>query len=96
MLSTYHVANGNPGTAVYRYYIVQNLSDVKLDSVDVRFVSTVGVKEPGKPIFSVFPNPATDHVNVTITNGATDTYRLVFYSLVGEEVLVKEISGGTR
>ena len=96
LLSVYHVANGNPGTAIFRYYIVEDGSEIKLDSVDVKYVSTVGINESPKVEFSVYPNPATDHVNVFVSGIDNQNYTVEIYSVVGKKVISQNILEGTN
>ncbi len=55
-LSVFYSPNGISGCAQYRYYVI-NEANTRLDSVDVRFCSTVGFLEQEFGYVSAYPNP---------------------------------------
>jgi hypothetical protein len=94
LLSVYHVAKGNPGVALYRYYIIDD-SGTELDSVDVRFTSTVGVETNEAADFSAYPNPAIEHFCIEMTDATdSDVYSLDLYNIMGSKVLTAMLSEG--
>ncbi|MCG8575660.1 MAG: T9SS type A sorting domain-containing protein [Flavobacteriales bacterium] len=96
LLSVYHVANGNVGVAMYRYYIIDN-SDNLLDSVDVRFTSTVGIDQTENAEFNSYPNPTSDVFNIQMSNNAQgDNYTVALYNIVGEKVMDVTLTEGTN
>ncbi len=96
LLSVYYLANANPGTSVYRYYIVEDGPETLLDSVDVEFVSTVSINEIPKMNVSVYPNPAKGSLNVLINGTASEEYQMVVYGLAGEKVLTTNLTDGVN
>ncbi|MCH2235671.1 MAG: T9SS type A sorting domain-containing protein [Crocinitomicaceae bacterium] len=92
-LSIYYDANGNVGTSEYRYYIV-NASDVRVDSFDVRYASTVSIEEETIEV-SLYPNPANDIVNVSL-NGNDNNMNVDIYNVLGEAVLTQNLVNGVN
>lgn len=92
-LVTYHVANGVSGCAQYRYYII-NESDERLDSVDVMYCSTVSIEEDiAKAQISVYPNPASEIVNVKLESHVNNVdFKL--YNVLGDLVVSKTLNEG--
>jgi hypothetical protein len=80
------------GTEVYRYYVLEGSS--RIDSVDVRVVSTLGISAntPDKPEVSVYPNPAINYLTVS---GATSENVLEVYitDVLGKAVYSETITG---
>lgn len=67
-----------PANLHYRYYIEDDLGN-KLDSVDVKASGALAVKEikNNTASFNVFPNPASDVINVAIQGSADNSVRIV-------------------
>ncbi len=93
-LATYHVTNGFSGCAQYRYYVIDD-SDVRRDSVDVFYCSTVSIKEDIKVSVSVYPNPASDFVKVQMENEHNNV-NFTLYNILGEAVVITALSAGTN
>lgn len=91
-LATYHQTEGNAGCAQYRYYVI-NDSDERLDSVDVRYCSTVGVKEEIKENISVYPNPANQLVNVVLDQSVSNVSFKLF-NVLGDVIVSKNLNKG--
>ncbi len=87
LLSVYHQANGYVGVAMYRYYIIDDMG-TQLDSVDVRFTSTVGIEDPKEVTFSAYPNPASNIFNIEMSDNADgDIYQLNIHNIMGQIVM---------
>ncbi|NOQ73802.1 MAG: T9SS type A sorting domain-containing protein [Crocinitomix sp.] len=93
-LATYHVTNGIDGCAQYRYYVIDD-SDIRLDSVDVLYCSTVSIKEDLKVTVSVYPNPASNFVNVVMENEHNNV-DFTLYNILGEAVVTAKLNAGTN
>jgi hypothetical protein len=85
---------GVSGSAHYRYYILNN-SDVIIDSVDVKFTSTVGMDEVTKFDYKLYPNPANGVVNLVLPEISGDV-KFVLYNMVGSEVLRQTVVQGSN
>lgn len=88
------VTGGVSGTAHYRYYIL-NSSEVAIDSVDVKFTSTVGAEEITKFEYKLYPNPANVVVNLVLPEISGDV-KFVLYNMVGSEVLKQTLVQGSN
>ena len=94
-LQVYYNANGTPGTSLYRYYVVDD-ADVRLDSIDVENISTVGVEDELENLsVSVYPNPATDVVNIKMNNNVNNV-SVIIYNILGEAVATKNLIAGVN
>jgi hypothetical protein len=93
-LSTYHQTEGNAGCAQYRYYVIDE-SDTKLDSVDVKYCSTVSIEEESKVDISVFPNPASTIVNVVLASDDSNV-EIRLHNILGEVVYSNAITSGVN
>lgn len=91
-LATYHQTEGNAGCAQYRYYVI-NDSDERLDSVDVRYCSTVGVKEEIKENISVYPNPANQLVNIVLDQNVSNVSFKLF-NVLGDVIVSRNLNKG--
>ncbi len=90
MLST----GGNSGTAHFRYYILDG-SEAIIDSVDVKFTSTVGTEEITKFEYKLYPNPANGMVSLVLPEVSGDI-KFVLYNMVGSEVLKQTLVQGSN
>ena len=95
VLSVYHVANGNLGVALYRYYIIDDSGD-KLDSVDVRFTSTVSIQETVQERLHAYPNPATDKLFVEVKSQEDALLSIKVFNLMGAQVLEGNLKDGVN
>lgn len=93
-LSTYHVANDIAGTAQYRYYVIDEDGN-RLDSVDVSYSSTVSIAEEEIVEVSVYPNPASNIVNITLENDLNNV-GITLYNVLGDAVLNQKLNAGTN
>jgi len=91
-LATYHVTNGFSGCAQYRYYVIDDIG-TRLDSVDVKHCSTVGIEEEAKVVISVFPNPASSIVNITMENNVNNV-QFELYNVIGNVALKTKLNAG--
>ncbi|MFT5820602.1 MAG: hypothetical protein ACI8ZM_001847 [Crocinitomix sp.] len=91
-LATYHVANGIVGCAQYRYFVIDD-TDIRLDSVDVLYCSTVSIEEDLKVTVSVYPNPASSFVNVVMDNEHNNV-DFTLYNILGEAVVTAKLNAG--
>ncbi len=91
-LSTYHVTEGIDGCAQYRYYIV-DVDDTFLDSVDVKFCSTVGINEDVSLNISVYPNPSVDFVKVMIDENLSNV-EFKLFNVAGDLVQTGQLVSG--
>ncbi|NOQ75477.1 MAG: T9SS type A sorting domain-containing protein [Crocinitomix sp.] len=76
-------ANSSIGCSEYRYYIT-NEDNEPLDSIDVRFCSTVGIAENEFGI-SLYPNPAQNQIIITSANNEIEG-NLIITDLAGRTV----------
>lgn len=84
-----------PGTATYRYYVVDKATDVNLDSVTVRYsYGNVGIETESKVELSIAPNPANEHVTITIEGTDAATVKMV--DLLGNVVYNKQLTNTTK
>jgi hypothetical protein len=93
-LATYHVTNGFSGCAQYRYYVI-NDANTRLDSVDVLYCSTVSIEEEVKVDVSIYPNPASNFVNIVMEN-AINNVDFTLYNILGDAVLTVNLNAGTN
>lgn len=59
---------------------------VSIDSVLVQVVNCVGIEELGNNSIHIYPNPATNQLNISLPDNAA-TAQLALYSLLGERLL---------
>lgn len=92
-LSTHHSTLGFSGCAQYRYYVIDG-SGTRLDSVDVKFCSTVSIEEEvAKISVSAFPNPTTGLLTVAVQKNSHQV-KFVLYNVLGESVLAANLTEG--
>lgn len=96
LMSVYYIAHGNVGTSVYRYYVVDDGSGTRLDSVDVKFVSTVGIEEASYFNVSVYPNPVSSELKVELNTTNDANYEVSLRNIIGQEVLRTKIKNGVN
>lgn len=82
------------GTEVYRFYVLEGTT--RMDSIDVRVISTLGIANttPDKPEISVYPNPASNYL--TVTGNATDKVLEVNITDVLGKAVYSETIVGTK
>ncbi len=83
------------GTEVYRFYVLEGTT--RMDSIDVRVISTLGIANttPDKPEISVYPNPASNYL--TVTGNATDKVLEVnITDVLGKAVYSETIIGSKK
>ena len=93
-LATYHVTNNFAGCAQYRYYVIDD-TDLRRDSIDVLYCSTVSIKEELNVAVSVYPNPASNFVNVVMEN-AHNNVDFTLYNILGETVATAKLNAGSN
>ncbi|MFK8045428.1 MAG: T9SS type A sorting domain-containing protein [Crocinitomicaceae bacterium] len=91
ILYSYHVPNGQSGSCTYRYYIM--VGGVALDSVDINYTYQLSVETEKQANISVFPNPATDVVNINIEN-LNGVGSVSIYDIAGKVVSNAVIKNG--
>lgn len=86
---------GESFCALSRYYVVNNFG-VVYDSVDVKInvggldcTGTASIEEDVNPELSVYPNPASNVLNISLLN--SDNGKIVIFDALGKEVLRKTI-----
>jgi len=80
-------ANGNPMGTIMNA-VVGEAFDSQSGAADVQ--ETVSVDELGDVVdLVVFPNPATDVMNIQFTANSSDQFGYVLYNLVGEKVMAE-------
>lgn len=96
ILSAFHLANGNSGVALYRYYIVDDAWQ-KLDSVDVRFTAEVAsagiLLDPAH--FTIYPNPSSHEVFIEWFQDKSNC-ALRIYDITGALVEERELTQGVN
>jgi hypothetical protein len=95
-LGSHYLKNESSGCSQFRYYVL-NESDERLDSVDVRFCSTLSTPENAAVELSIFPNPSTDIVQFQLNDVNKMAYEMTITDLCGKVVyygleVPKEIS----
>ncbi len=91
---------GIMGCAIYTYYVLDDAKVIQ-DSVTVTYTINgqscfLGADEQVEDIdYSVYPNPASDVLNVRIANASSNDV-LVIYNILGEEVNRIELSEGVN
>lgn len=94
------VVTGDINNPTYGEYddpdqITTNLNAVPTANTVYRFeVDPLAIKDQEKVEFSMFPNPATDVLNLTFTNAVDKSYSV--YDLMGREVLKGSIANVTQ
>ncbi|MEO9532358.1 MAG: T9SS type A sorting domain-containing protein [Crocinitomicaceae bacterium] len=70
----------------FRYYTTNNWLDVKFDNLKVTSFSTASIsKNDLNANISVFPNPATDQLNLSLTEDVLETIQTItIYNSVGQ------------
>ncbi|MCI5055419.1 MAG: T9SS type A sorting domain-containing protein [Flavobacteriales bacterium] len=96
LYSLYHVSNGNSGTNSYRYvfYAAGNHNDSSY--VDVVFETPLSVENAvqNKKELNLYPNPAMDEINVSLSNvGQRD--QLVIVDMLGTMVKNSQLTQNT-
>ncbi len=88
--------NTTYGSAHYRYYIGRTV-DNPLDSVDLIINTTqLGVKViKTSPSLSVYPNPVTDYLSVSLSTGSTDNY-VTISDVLGKVVYEEKITASKK
>ena len=80
-------ASGNPMGTIMNA-VVGEAFDSQSGAADVQ--ETVSVDELGDVVdLVVFPNPATDVMNIQFTANSSDQFGYVLYNLVGEKVMAE-------
>jgi len=83
--------------AKYRYYIKEYFSDndstAILDSIDVAFGSVLSIQNELQDHVNVYPNPATDVINVNVEN-LIGNGMISIYDMAGKIVLETAITNG--
>lgn len=96
LLVHFNPDDNSNGMATYRYYIGRTI-DNPMDSVDLVVnanpLSVKVIKNPAQ-VFTAFPNPAGDFLNVTV-NGGFDSY-LRMTDVLGNIVFEEKISGSKK
>lgn len=91
--SGYHVTNSKAGCVQYRYYVIDE-SDSKLDSVDIKFCSTVGITENDQINISVFPNPASEKLTVALDSKTNNDVDFKMYNSTGDILILEKLNEG--
>ena len=90
-LPKFNVSNG--GSALIRYYVLDGGNgNAIIDSVDVQFNSYLSI-EDSKIDFSVYPNPAQDVLNISISENNTS---ISIFDIVGKNVSEMELINGNN
>lgn len=89
--------NDIPGCAIYTYYVLDGAKVIQ-DSITVTFTvdgltCVLGAEEIEEPVFSVYPNPASDQLNIEMSNAGNDDVFKVF-NILGEEVRTVRLKEG--
>lgn len=77
------------GCETVRYYILADAGATILDSIDINYCSTLSLSENDLK-FEVFPNPAADFVQITMTSLPSAEY--YFVNAIGETVKTGNIN----
>ncbi len=93
LLSAYYHHGGTSGSSLYRYYVVNISTGDRLDSVDLKFESTLSLEKNNNIVLDVYPNPASDYltVNAEKING---NITISVFDLVGKEVAKAALTSG--
>lgn len=90
---------GINGCAIYTYYVIDDVAKVTVDSIQVTYTINgqacfLGVEEELADIeYSVYPNPASDVLNINVSNsGSNDVLKI--YNILGEEVKNVQLKDG--
>lgn len=83
---SYYLEDESIGCSHYRYYIIDE-TNARLDSVDVRYCSTVGIDEVNNSKISVYPNPTTDQFKIDYSSDLKKGVTVVLTNLLGEQIL---------
>jgi len=87
----------NAGYSIYRYYITDVVSNAYVDSVDLNVNFVLGVTtapKPQAPAVSLSPNPANDHVTITLSNDNNGSVRIT--DALGKVVMTENIYNGQK
>lgn len=91
-LDVYYIPNGIAGTTKYRYYILDNDTQIRRDSVDVIFnTTTLSTKEEQKIDFLVYPNPVNTILNISISE---NNISISIFDITGKNVSEIELNNG--
>ncbi|MFT5823898.1 MAG: hypothetical protein ACI8ZM_005163 [Crocinitomix sp.] len=83
---SYYLSEESSGCSHYRYYIIDE-TDARLDSIDVRYCSTLGIDDASNPKISVFPNPATHQFKIDYSSELKKGTGVILTNILGEQVL---------
>ena len=78
------------GITHYRYIIINSDDDSKVDSVDVIYDNVLGLDD-NKVDFSVYPNPANNILNISISENNTS---ISIFDIVGKNVVTMKLENG--
>jgi hypothetical protein len=92
VLISYHVTHEIAGCASYRYYFI-DAGDVRRDSLDVLFCSTVSIDENQGLDITIFPNPVSEILTVSLDR-ITDNVGFELYNVLGDVVMTKNLIQG--
>jgi hypothetical protein len=87
----------NAAYSIYRYYITDVVTNAYVDSVDLNVNFTLGVTnapKPQVPAISLSPNPANDHVTISLGNDNNGTIRVT--DALGKVVMTENIYNGQK
>ena len=78
------------GNSCFAYYYVDDIC-VSTDSAYSNNYTWTGIEENANQLYiSVYPNPATDYLNIDITTNNLKSTHLIIYDNMGRKVLEKK------
>jgi hypothetical protein len=92
VLLSYHETHDVAGCVQYRYFALDD-AGTRLDSVDVKYCSTVSVDENEKFDISIYPNPVSEVLTVKLDQNM-DNVGFELYNVLGDVVMTKNLSKG--
>ena len=89
-------ADGNYGVATYRYYVGTDATGINnMDSVDLIVDYAASINEESAPFtISINPNPASQYINVVLSNSETATLKI--YDVLGQQIKKTSVSGSKK
>ncbi|MFT5823902.1 MAG: hypothetical protein ACI8ZM_005167, partial [Crocinitomix sp.] len=88
---SYYNVETSIGCSYYRYYLIDD-SDVRLDSLDLNFCSTLAVSESELYDISIFPNPATDFIQLDYPAEMNENAMLEIADITGGIIISTSLS----
>lgn len=93
--SGHYSANDHEGATTIRYTFFDKRAASDSTWIDVVYRTNVGINEKPSMISKVFPNPATNNINITLNNQIQNGAEILIFNLNGQVVYRETINNKT-